>query len=211
MSGQTPPPGPVAGILLAGGLGRRMGGGDKPLRTLGGRRLIDWSIERARAQTDVLVLNANGDPVRFAEFGLPVVADAVPDYAGPLAGVLAGMEWARIQGPEWRWIATFATDAPFVPLDLVARLAAAVAEEGADIGRAASGGRAHPVFALWPVRLADDLRRAMVEEEMRKIDAWTARYGVVDVEWPVDPLDPFFNVNRPDDLAAAEAALPLMR
>lgn len=203
---------PVAGVLLAGGLGRRMGGGgDKPLRRLGGRRLIDWSIERARAQTDRLVLNANGDPARFAEFGLPVVADAIPDYAGPLAGVLAGMEWAREQGAEWRWVASFATDAPFVPEDLVARLAAAVAEQGADIARAASGGRAHPVFAVWPVRLADDLRRAMIEEGLRKIDAWTARYRVADVEWPVEPLDPFFNVNRPEDLEAAERALDLRR
>lgn len=196
---------PVAGVLLAGGLGRRMGGGgDKPLKELGGKPLVVHTIERARPQVSTLLLNANGDPARFAGFGLPVVADSVEGFVGPLAGVLAGLEWARDAMPGTDWVASFATDAPFLPRDLVARLLEAVRREDADIGCAMSGGRTHPVFALWPVRLAGELRRALVEEEMRKIDRWTARYRVAYAAWPAEPVDPFFNVNTPEELAAAE-------
>lgn len=195
----------VAGVLLAGGLGRRMGGGgDKPLKELAGKPLIAHTIQRARPQVAALVLNANGDPARFAEFGLPVIPDPVEGFVGPLAGILAGLDWARAQVPGAGWLASFATDAPFLPDDLVARLVEAVSREGADIGCAMSGGRTHPVFGLWPVRLANDLRRALIEEDMRKIDRWTARYKVAYAEWPADPVDPFYNVNTPDELAAAE-------
>lgn len=195
----------VAGVLLAGGLGRRMGGGgDKPLKELAGKPLIAHTIQRARPQVAALVLNANGDPARFAEFGLPVIPDPVEGFVGPLAGILAGLDWARAQVPGAGWLASFATDAPFLPDDLVARLGEAVSREGADIGCAMSGGRTHPVFGLWPVRLANDLRRALIEEDMRKIDRWTARYKVAYAEWPADPVDPFYNVNTPDELAAAE-------
>jgi molybdopterin-guanine dinucleotide biosynthesis protein A len=198
---------PVLGVLLAGGLSRRMGGGDKCLRLLGGRPILERVIARAGPQVDALLLNANGDPSRFAAFGLPVAADVVEGFAGPLAGVLTGMEWAKAHRPDAAWIATIATDTPFFPRDLVARLRAAVAAEGADLACAASGGQAHPVFGLWPVRLAGELRRAVVAEGMRKIDAWTARYRLATVEFPVLPVDPFFNTNRPDDLAAAERLL----
>lgn len=195
----------VAGVLLAGGLGRRMGGGgDKPLKELAGKPLIAHTIQRARPQVTALVLNANGDPARFTEFGLPVIPDPVEGFVGPLAGILAGLDWARAQVPGAAWLASFATDAPFLPDDLVARLVEAVSREGADIGCAMSGGRTHPVFGLWPVRLANDLRRALIEEDMRKIDRWTARYKVAYAEWPADPVDPFYNVNTPDELAAAE-------
>lgn len=198
----------VAGVLLAGGLGRRMGGGgDKPLKTLAGKPLLDHAIARARPQVAALVLNVNGDPARFAGYGLPVAADSVEGFVGPLAGVLAGLDWARANLPAAEWVMSFATDAPFIPTDLVARLWAAVREQGADIGCAMSGGRTHPVFALWPLRLTEDLRRAVVEEEMRKIDRWTARYKVAYAEWPVEPIDPFFNVNTPEELAAAERHL----
>jgi molybdenum cofactor guanylyltransferase len=198
---------PIIGVLLAGGQSRRMGGGDKSLRLLGGKTILARVIERARPQVAALVLNANGDPARFAEYGLPVAADVVEGYAGPLAGVLTGMEWARANAPGALWLASFATDAPFLPTDLVARLGAAVADEGADMACAASGGRAHPVFGLWPVALADDLKRAMVEEDMRKVDIWTARYRLVTVEFPAGPVDPFFNTNRPEDLEEAERLL----
>jgi molybdopterin-guanine dinucleotide biosynthesis protein A len=197
-------------VLLAGGQARRMGGGDKCLRPLGEATILDHVIERARPQVAALVLNANGDPARFARFGLPVVADVVAGFAGPLAGVLSGMAWARAQRPDCPWIATIATDTPFFPTDLVARLLAAVQREAADLACAASGGRAHPVFGLWPVRLADDLRAAMVEEELRKVDVWTARHRLVEVAFASDPIDPFFNANRPEDLAEAERLLARM-
>ncbi len=199
--------GGVVGLLLAGGLARRMGGGDKSLVPLAGRPLLAWVVERARPQAATLVLNANGDPGRFAGFGLPVVADGVPGFAGPLAGVLAGLEWATANAPDARWIASIATDTPFFPPDLVARLREAAERDGADIACAASLGRTHPVFALWPVSLAGDLRRALVDEGTRKIDAWTARYRVAEVPFPAEPLDPFFNLNTPDDVAEAERLL----
>jgi molybdopterin-guanine dinucleotide biosynthesis protein A len=197
----------VVGVLLAGGQARRMGGGDKCLRRLGDRTILEHVIERARPQVAALVLNANGDPSRFARFGLPVVADAVEGFAGPLAGVLTGMEWARLNRPDCTWIATIATDTPFFPRDLVARMGQAV--EGADLACARSNDRTHPVFGLWPVHLADDLRHAMVAEEIRKVDVWTARYRLVEVDFRTEPLDPFFNTNRPEDLAEAEQLLPL--
>jgi molybdopterin-guanine dinucleotide biosynthesis protein A len=198
---------PVLGVLLAGGLSRRMGGGDKCLRPLGGRPILERIVARARPQTDGLLLNANGDPARFAAFGLPVAADVVEGFAGPLAGVLTGMEWAMAHRPDVAWIATIATDTPFLPLDLVARLRAAVVALGAELACAASLGQAHPVFGLWPVRLAGELRRALVDEDMRKIDAWTARYRLAVVDFPAGHLDPFFNTNAPSDLAEAERIL----
>ena len=194
----------IAGVLLAGGLSRRMGGGDKSLRTLGGRSILERIVATVRPQVGPLVLNANGDPARFAAFGLPVAADVVEGFAGPLAGVLTGMEWARNNAPDCRWVASFATDAPFIPADLVARLMTAVEREGADLACARSDGQDHPVFGLWRVDLAGDLRRAMVEEEMRKVDAWTGRYRLAVADFATDPVDPFFNTNRPDDLAEAE-------
>jgi molybdenum cofactor guanylyltransferase len=199
----------VAGVLLAGGQSRRMGGGDKCLRPLAGRPILAHVIDRARGQAGPLVLNANGDPARFASFGLPVAADVVEGFAGPLAGVLTGLEWAAAHAPECTHVASFACDAPFLPADLVARLSAALIAQDADLACAASQGRSHPVFGLWPVRLAGDLRRAMIEDEVRKVDIWTGRYRLATVEFPVvetavGPLDPFFNANRPDDLVVAE-------
>jgi molybdopterin-guanine dinucleotide biosynthesis protein A len=181
-----------------------MGGGDKTLRLLAGRSILDRVIDRVRPQVGTLVLNANGDPTRFAGTGLEVVADGVPDYAGPLAGVLTGLDWAAEHAPSARWVASFATDAPFQPTDLVERLLAAVERDGADMACARSDGREHPVFGLWPVHLRHDLRRAMVEEGLRKVDVWTARYRLAVAEFDADPVDPFFNTNRPDDLAEAE-------
>ncbi|WP_448207688.1 molybdenum cofactor guanylyltransferase MobA [Azospirillum sp. sgz302134] len=197
----------IAGVLLAGGLSRRMGGGDKSLRALGGRTILERIVATARPQVGPLVLNANGDPARFAAFGLPVAADVVEGYAGPLAGVLTGLEWARTNAPDCPWVASFATDAPFIPGDLVARLVAAVEREGADLACARSDGQEHPVFGLWPVRLADDLRRAMVEEDIRKVDVWTGRYRLAIADFATDPVDPFFNTNRPEDLEEAERLL----
>ena len=193
----------IAGIVLAGGLARRMGGGDKGLRLLAGRPILAWVIERAQPQVATLALNANGDPARFARYGLPVVADSIADFAGPLAGVLAGLDWAAETAAGATHVASFATDAPFLPRDLVARLAEAV-EGGADLACAASDGQSHPVFGLWPLSLREALRRAVVEEGVRKVDAWTGRYRLATVSFAATPIDPFFNANRPDDLTEAE-------
>jgi molybdopterin-guanine dinucleotide biosynthesis protein A len=183
-----------------------MGGGDKCLRLLAGRPLLAHVIERAAPQVGALVINANGDPARFAGFGLPVIADSVGGFAGPLAGVLAGLNWAAAEAAESRYVATFATDAPFFPRDLVARLLAAT-EAGADLACAASAGRAHPVFGLWPVRLREDLRRAVVDEGVRKVDVWTARHRLSEVAFETGAHDPFFNANLPQDLVRAEDML----
>ena len=202
-----PPDARVAGVLLAGGLSRRMGGGDKALLELGGETILARVIGRVRPQVTVLALNANGDPARFEAYGLPVIADVVEGFAGPLAGVLTGLEWAAEHAPDCQWLASFATDAPFLPPDLVAGLMAAVARDGADMACAMSAGRHHPVFGLWPVGLAAELRHALVDEEVRKVDVWTARYRLAVAEFACPPVDPFFNANRPDDLAQAEALL----
>ncbi len=200
-------PDQVVGVVLAGGLSRRMGGGDKALLRLGGKPILDRIIERARPQVGPLVLNANGDPGRFAIFRLPVAADVIAGFTGPLAGVLTGLDWAAANAPDCPWVASFACDAPVVPPDLVARLMAAVEAEGADMACAASAGRSHPVFGLWPVHLRAALRQAMEVDGVRKVDLWTARYRLATVAFAADPVDPFFNANRPEDLAEAERLL----
>ncbi len=193
----------VTAVLLAGGQSRRMGGGDKCLLPLSGRSVLQRVIDRVGPQVVGLALNANGDPGRFEEYGLPVIPDAVGDFAGPLAGVLTGMEWAAAHTVSTH-ILTVPTDAPFLPKDLAARLMEPVAAGRADMTCAESDGRAHPVVGLWPVALRDALRSAMLEEDIRKVDRWTARYRLEQVAFGTEPLDPFFNMNRPDDAARAE-------
>jgi molybdenum cofactor guanylyltransferase len=192
------------GVLLAGGLARRMGGGDKPMRTIRGRTILARVIARLKPQCDGLILNANGDPVRFASFGLPVIADTVKDFPGPLAGVLAALDWTAANRPGVEWVLSAAADCPFLPRDLVARLHQARIEQDAQLAVATSAGQTHPVIGLWSVSLREELRHALVVEDIRKIDRWTARYRLATVEWPVDELDPFFNANTMDDIAAAE-------
>jgi molybdopterin-guanine dinucleotide biosynthesis protein A len=181
-----------------------MGGGDKCLRPLGGQPILARVIARAQPQVGALVLNANGDPARFAAFGLPVAPDLVEGFAGPLAGILAGLLWVRAHHPGVAWVASFPTDVPFFPADLVARLTAARAAQNADLACAESGGRVQPVFGLWPVALADVLHRDLADGSARKVDMWTARQRVATVAYPVEPFDPFLNINRPEDEAAAE-------
>ncbi len=193
---------PTLGVVLAGGLALRMGGGDKTLRAVGGEAVLARLAARLLPQVTGLILNANGDPARFGGFGLPVAADDVPDRPGPLAGVLAGLDWAARFAPDVHWIVTMPGDAPFLPEDLVARLHDG--RGGAVLACAASGGRTHPVAALWPVALRHDLRRALTEEGMRKVGAYLGRHGAAVVEWPVGRVDPFFNVNTPADLADAD-------
>lgn len=196
----------IAGVILAGGLARRMGGGDKAAGQIAGQSMFGRVTGRLAPQVASLALNANGDPARFADLGLPVVSDSIADYPGPLAGVLAGMDWAAGKGATH--ILSVAADTPFFPTDLCARLAAAISEE-TPIALAATpdpkrGMSRHPTFGLWPVALADDLRAALTDG-VRKVVLWTDRHGAATVPFPNDPFDPFFNVNTPDDMAVAEA------
>ena len=194
------------GLILAGGLARRMGGGDKTLRDAGGRPLLAHLIERLGPQVNGLLLNANGDPARFAPFGLPIAPDGVDGFPGPLAGVLAGLDWAAAHRPGCLWVVSCPGDTPFPPADLVARLHAAREAAALPLACAASGGQTHPPVALWPVALRDALRSALLAGE-RKIDRWTARHGCATADWPVEPYDPFFNANTPEDVAAASRIL----
>ena len=202
--------GPVVGVLLAGGRARRMGGGDKCLLDLGGVPVLARVIARVEGQVDTIMLNTNGDPARFAAFGVATAADGVGGFAGPLAGVLSGMEWALRHVPGARWIASFPTDTPFLPLDLVARMRAAVSAEGAELATVFSGSRAQPVFGLWPVDMAADLRRGLAVDGVRKVDKWTRRWRRAAVVYDAGDggvADPFFNINRPEDLDLARQAL----
>ena len=190
----------VVAVVLAGGLARRMGGGDKPLRTLAGRPMLDHVLDALRDQVARVALNANGDPARFAAYGLPVLADPLPDHPGPLAGILAGLDWAAAEGAAW--LVSAPGDCPFLPADYVARLRAAAAP----LACAMSTSQTHPPCGIWPVTLRFNLRDALLAGE-RKIDRWTARHGITHVGWPADPIDPFFNANTAEDLAEAEALL----
>jgi len=198
------------GLVLAGGLARRMGGGDKALIKIGSATILERTLARLTPQVEGVVLNANGDPARFAPFGLPVVADSVPDFAGPLAGILAGLDWVAANRPAIEWVVSVPGDCPFLPRDLVMRLHEVREREGKPLACAHSGDWRHPVVGLWQVALREDLRRAVTVEDLRKIEVWTARHGVALADWPTEPVDPFFNVNTPEDveratrLAAAE-------
>ncbi|MGB3314476.1 MAG: molybdenum cofactor guanylyltransferase MobA [Albidovulum sp.] len=197
----------LPGIILAGGRATRMGGGDKGLKRVAGERLIDLVIARLAPQCGPLAINANGDPARLAEFGLPILPDSMPDHPGPLAGVLAGLDWAAGLGASA--IVTAAADTPFFPTDLVARLQAAAGPSGLALAASRDeDGRLwqHPTFGLWPVSLRDDLRAAL-EGGLRKIVLWTGRHGAGSADFPSDPFDPFFNINTPEDIVAAERLL----
>ena len=201
----------TVGVILAGGLSRRMGGGDKGLRTLAGKPMLAHVIERLAPQVQCCVINANGDASRFIPFALPVVPDTFGDFAGPLAGVLAGMRWALSHVPETRCIVTVPSDSPLLPGDLVARLAAGLAPQRETIVLAQSMGRLHPVVGLWPVFLASELQDAL-EAGVRKILAWTDRHGAVQVSFPPMHLagiefDPFFNANTPEEFETLRGLL----
>ena len=191
------------GVVLAGGLARRMGGGDKAGIRVGGATILDRVLARLAPQCQKLIINANGDPARFAATGLAVVADSVPDFPGPLAGILAGLDWAALNAPDLAWLVSVPSDCPFLPRDLVARLHQARSEAGTPLACARSGGRRHPVVGLWPVEVREKLRHALMNENIRKVEDWAARCGVGDADWPDAPVDPFFNVNMPDDIATA--------
>jgi molybdenum cofactor guanylyltransferase len=196
---------PTLGLVLAGGLARRMGGGDKARIKIGGVTILQRVLACLTPQCENIIINANGDPSRFADTGLPVVADSVPDFAGPLAGILAGLDWMAANTPQTEWMVSVPGDCPFLPNDLVARLHQARLAAATPLACARSGEWRHPVVALWPVTLREDLRRALVDEDLHKIEIWTTRHGVAIADWPGEPVDPFFNVNTPEDAARAEA------
>ncbi len=196
----------VAGVVLAGGLSRRMGGGDKGLKEIGGKPILDRVIATIKPQLAALAINANGDSLRFSNYELPIIPDGVADFPGPLAGILAGLDWAAAALPSAAYLLSVPTDTPFLPDDLVMRLRQAV-REGAELASVISGGQTHPVIGLWPVSLRDELRQALIGENLRKIDRFTARYRLALVEYPLTPCDPFFNVNTPEDVELAEGYL----
>ncbi|WP_084540077.1 molybdenum cofactor guanylyltransferase MobA [Azorhizobium doebereinerae] len=193
----------VFGLILAGGLGRRMGGVDKALLPLAGRPLLRHVIDRLAPQVEGLLLSANGPPERFAAFGLPVLPDTLPDHPGPLAGVLAGLDHLAATAPEVDWMVSTPADAPFIPEDLVRRLRDACSAAGAPLTHAASAGRTHPVIALWPVRLRHALRDYLAAGE-RRVGRFLADSGAVAVDWDCTRSDPFLNVNTPEELARSE-------
>lgn len=201
----TPYP-PTFGLVLAGGLARRMGGGDKARIEIGGVTILDRVLATLSAQCAGIVINANGDPKRFADTGCVVIPDNVKGHPGPLAGILAGLDWLAAQNNGIEWMMSVPGDCPFLPDDLVEKLHAARREMGAGVPLACarSGEWRHPVIGLWPLALREDLRKALIEEDLRKIEVWTARHGIAIADWPVDPIDPFFNVNTKEDAAEAE-------
>jgi molybdenum cofactor guanylyltransferase len=192
------------GLVLAGGLARRMGGADKMHIRIGGSTILERTINRLFPQCAEMMINGNSESERFSATGLPVVADSVPDYPGPLAGILSGLDGAQLLTPYKEWVVSVPSDCPFLPRNLVGRLHEARAAAGAQLACAASGGRQHPVIGLWPAALREDLRRALTEESVRKVGEWSARYPLAVAEWPDVPVDPFFNVNTPEDVAEAE-------
>ena len=197
-------PAPIPCVLLAGGRASRLGGGDKPLRMIGGVSILARIVAQLRPQCSELVISANGDPARFAEFGIPVLADALDGFKGPLAGILAGLDWTAAHHPGTKWMASVTADTPVLPDDLIARLYAARAADNADLAVASSGGRRHHAVALWSIALRDDMRRALCVEDNRGVGQFAARHRVAVAEWPAEPRDPFFNINTADDLAHAE-------
>ncbi len=207
----TQPSDTFVGVVLAGGLSRRMGGGDKSLIPVAGKPMLQHVIDRLAPQVGTVIVNANGDPGRFARFERTIVPDSVTGFAGPLAGVLAGLTWARQNRPDAAYVVSAASDTPFFPIDLVTRLSAAVGDNPDTIVLAETGGKVHPVFGLWPVALADDLAHWFETSETRKVLAFVDRHASARVAFDDTPapggLDPFYNANEPDDLLRAERAL----
>ena len=196
---------PTLGLVLAGGLARRMGGGDKARIKIGGVSILQRVLACLTPQCSRVIINANGDAARFADTGCAIVADSVPDFAGPLAGILAGLDWAAVHAPDSEWLVSVPGDCPFLPKDLVTRLYEARVTSNVPLACARSGEWRHPVVGLWSVKLREDLRHALMSEGLHKIELWTARHGIAIAEWPAAPFDPFFNVNTPKDVAQAEA------
>jgi molybdenum cofactor guanylyltransferase len=198
---------PTGAIILAGGRATRMAGADKASQMLGGKPLIAHVLAALKPQCGVIVINANGDAARFAALDVPVAPDDVPGFAGPLAGILAGLDYLAARRPDLLYAVSAATDTPFLPDDLVAKLQAAQIAAKAEIAVARSDNIVHPTFALWPISLRTDLREALVDEGLHRVTTFFSRYRCAYADWSAEPFDPFFNVNTPDDLYIAERIL----
>ncbi|MBA1156134.1 molybdenum cofactor guanylyltransferase MobA [Microvirga mediterraneensis] len=195
---------PTLGVVLAGGLSRRMGGSDKVLLTVDGLTLLDHAVQRLAPQCDGTLVNANGDIARFRTLAHPVVPDSIDGHLGPLAGILTALEWSAIHRPELEWVASVPGDTPFIPDDLVRRLHDARVEAERPLACASSGSQIHFAVGLWPVSLRHDLREALLEKDIRSIRDWAQLHGYAKASWPIEPTDPFFNINTPEDLAEAD-------
>jgi len=202
---------PVVGVILAGGLAKRMGGGDKCLLPLAGKTLLQRTVERAQPQVGSLLLNANGSSLRFARTRLPVIADEFPDNLGPLAGVHAGLSWMRDNKPGATWLASFASDSPFFPTDLVAQLSSAATASNSQLAVATSKGRTHPIFALWHISLSDKIELQLQTGDMPRLQDWIKQQKMIAVEFAAEHYDPFFNINTPQDLYTAEPLAALIK
>lgn len=197
-------------VILAGGRATRMGGGDKGLRVLRGTALLDLVLARLTDQAGPLALNANGDPARFAAWNLPVLADPIAGFVGPLGGVLAGMDWAADQGADH--VLSVAADTPFFPRDLAARLREAAGPKGLSLAASPDETgrlRTHPTFGRWPVALRHDLRAAL-SDGLRKIVIWTDQHQAGLAPFASTPFDPFFNINTPEDIIAGETIMDMV-
>ncbi len=197
----------VVGILLAGGKSSRMGGGDKCLKKLGNKTILEHVIARSFPQVEKLILNVNGQYSEYARYKLPIVSDVVAGHCGPLAGILTGMSWVKKNLPSCKWLVSLPTDAPFFPNNLVEKLFSALEENKARISYACSHGRNHPVFGLWPVDLEEDLRRSIVEDKVRKIEFWTNKFTTSRAEFVSRSFDPFFNINNREQLEKAKGMI----
>ena len=194
----------AVGVILAGGQSRRMGGVDKALIPLGGTTLIERAIARASVQVPDLIINANGDLKRFAHLGLPLVPDPIGGFVGPIAGIFAGLEWMRRERPKAHWLASFSCDTPFFPMNMVERLIAKASGDRAKVAVAQSGSQDHPVFAVWSADISVSPEDILMKRGLRKMDDFIATLPNVRVRFDTDPIDPFVNINTPEDLAHAE-------
>lgn len=201
----------VVGVILAGGLARRMGGGDKCLLPLAGKTLLQRAIDRAKPQVSSLLLNANGSSLRFARSRLPVVPDIYPNNLGPLAGIHAGLGRMQADNPDAEWLASFASDSPFFPSDLVARLFDAVTRQRALLAIATSNKRAHPIFGIWHASLIGKIEEQLQAGAIPRLQDWVKQQRAVEVDFSADGYDPFFNINIPQDLYAAEPLVDLVK
>jgi molybdenum cofactor guanylyltransferase len=197
-------PPPTLGVILAGGLSRRMGGGNKSLLVFEGLTLLEHVAQRLAPQCESLIINANSEFPSFENLPFPVVPDLVGGSLGPLAGILTALEWTATHRPGIEWIASIPGDTPFIPLDLVPQLHEARHEAERPLACASSGSQVHFAVGLWPVSLRQDLRQALLENGMRSVSDWAGLHGYAEASWPVEPVDPFFNINTPDDWAEAK-------
>ncbi len=199
----------VVGIILAGGLARRMGGGDKCLLPLAGKTLLQRTIDRASPQVNQLLLNANGNSLRFARTRLPVIPDVFANNMGPLAGIHAGLSWMQTNAPKAEWLVSFASDTPFFPENLTETLLNAA--ESSRLVSATSKQKLHPVFALWHISLKPEIEAVLQTGEAPRLLDWMKAQGALEVDFPADAYDPFFNINTPQDLYAAEPIAALVK